>query len=547
MSAVPARLLGPRWETHPVVRSRRVTGWLLVAASAVVPALIALAITVEMPHPSYVLVIAVLLGVAAVGALLISTRYEVTVTIVALYLGMLDGPVKLSVAGGHQTVSAARDVLIFSVVLGALLRLLTKRERITLPPLSVWVALFVATVLVEAFNPATHGIVKALGGFRQLLEWVPFFFFGYMLMRSKRRIRRFFLLVGVIALANAVVGTYQSRLTPTQLASWGPGYEQLALGSSVLGGRSFESEGVSHVRPPALGSDAGFGGGVGMIALPATLALLAGGTLRRRWPAVILCLGAMVGIATAQGRLQAVGAVIALLIYAAFMLGMRSSRQRQHSLRPLATMLGIAVLAIPAGALLVSTLGSSTFGRFNSFATGEHDDNKLPGLEDLPGQVIKRPFGIGLGSTAAAAGFGGLTKRSAIEEEHHAAASNQYNTLADEVGLLGVIAWLGYVVRLILLSLRSLRRVFDIELRGDLAAMFASFVGIVFVGVSGPTGESAALGPFFWFFGGTAAYWFLGPGRTALGAAPSARTEAAAKPVRVRTVAGALGGGGALP
>ena len=44
--------------------------------------------------------------------------------------------------------------------------------------------------LVEAFNPSTHGILKILGGFRQQLEWIPFFFFGYVVMRSKAPLPR---------------------------------------------------------------------------------------------------------------------------------------------------------------------------------------------------------------------------------------------------------------------------------------------------------------------------------------------------------------------
>ena len=91
-----------------------------------------------------------------------NSRLEVTVTILALYLGLLDGPVKL-LSEGHELATAFRDVLIFAVSLGALARLVMKRERIRLPPLSGWVILFVVLVLAEAFNPHTHGILKALG------------------------------------------------------------------------------------------------------------------------------------------------------------------------------------------------------------------------------------------------------------------------------------------------------------------------------------------------------------------------------------------------
>src|SRR5262249_38998127 len=150
-----------------------------------------------------------------------SKRLEVSVVILVLYLGLLEGPVKLG-SGGGNAASATRDVLIFSVALGALLRLSFVRARIKLPPLSGWVIAFVALALAEAFNPKTAGLSKVLGGYRAQLEWVPFFFFGYALMRSKQRFRRLFLVLGVIALANGIVGTYQAGLGIEQLASWGP-------------------------------------------------------------------------------------------------------------------------------------------------------------------------------------------------------------------------------------------------------------------------------------------------------------------------------------
>ena len=97
-------------------------------------------------------------------------------------------------------------MLIVAIALGMLTRLSRKRERVTLPPLSGWVLAFVAVVLVEALNPSTGGVLKAVGGYRQQLEFVPLFFFGYVIVRSKRRFRQLFLLLGVIALANGVVG-----------------------------------------------------------------------------------------------------------------------------------------------------------------------------------------------------------------------------------------------------------------------------------------------------------------------------------------------------
>ena len=61
-----------------------------------------------------------------------------------------------------------------------------------LPPLSGGFWPSSPLVLAEAFNPDTARAAEDPGRLRQQLEWVPFFFFGYVLMRSKERFRSAF-------------------------------------------------------------------------------------------------------------------------------------------------------------------------------------------------------------------------------------------------------------------------------------------------------------------------------------------------------------------
>jgi hypothetical protein len=508
MSAADARLASPVGGAHPVVLNRRLRELVLLALSVLLPLVLALAISLQVSHPSLLLLLALTVGGLGVVALMVNPRYEVSVAIIMLYLGLLEGPLKLG-SGAHEAASVVRDVLIFSVSTGAFLRIVVKKERLSLPPLSAWALAFVALVMVEALNPKTVSLVKALGGFRQQLEWVPFFFLGYGLLRTKKRFRTFFLLLGVIALANGVVSTYQTRLSPAQLASWGPGYRELVFGTvGGLTGRTYISEGQSRVRPPGLGADAGFSGGVGVVALTATLALLASGRLRRRWFVLICSLGAMLGIVTGLGRLQVVGAVISVLTFAAL-----SFSAGRRVTRPLATLLGVAVLAIPLGAVLVSFEGSGTFARYASIAPGSvtsSKDTKTSSIAHIPKLLEAAPFGVGLGIVGAAGGFGG--RQTEVFEGHAAGAETEYNFIADEVGLPGLLLWVALTIRVVALVLPRLRRIADVDMRLYLAAMFSAFVAMTIMGFSGPTTGSAAFGPFFWGFLGAVAYWFAGPG-----------------------------------
>ena len=512
MAAYRPRLSSPVAGAQPAVLNRRVRDLLLVGVTGLVPLVIALGITREVRNPNIPLTLGLMVAALGVVMLLLSTRYAVTLALIALYLGLFEGPVKLG-SGGGSAASASRDVLIFAVSLGAVVRILVRRERVRLPPLSGWVLAFAALVLVESFNPQTRGILKVIGGFRQQLEWMPFFFFGYLLMRSKERFRQFFLLLGVIALANGVVGVYQSRLSPTQLSSWGPGYHELAEGGGAKGqgGRTYRSEGVARVRPPALGSSSGFGGSVAVLALPAILALFLIVRWRRRWLVALFCLGALGAVATSASRTSVIGAVVAVLVFT-----LLSLYGGGRALRPLAALLVVVGLALGVASVIAATEGAGVFSRYASIASPEQAastsvDTKQRSLTQIPSDIANAPFGVGLATVAAATGFGGVNK--VTIEEHSASAESQYNSVVLELGAVGLLLWVALTIKLAVLVVRRLRRIDDIELRAELAAVFAAVFALVVMGFSGPTTYTSPAGPFFWFAVGIAAYWLAGPGR----------------------------------
>jgi hypothetical protein len=510
MSSPHPRSLG----VHPAVLERRLRELLVAGAAAAAALAAALAISLLVPHPNLVLLLAIVAGALGLYVLVANSRLEVTVTLLALYLCLLDGPVKLLSGGGTAT-SALRNVLILGVALGALGRLLAKREPIKLPPLTGWMLALLLLVLVEAANPNTGGFLHFLGGFRQQLQRVPFFFFAYVLMRDVERFRKFFLILGVVALANGIVATYQTRLSPTQIAGWGPGYHQRVYGTTVEGkkkggGRVYVSEGEGRIRPLALGSDSGFGGGVGVVALPGTLALMAMWRGRRRWIAVVLSLGAMVAVATCLGRLQVVGAVLAVLAFA-----LLSSTLGRRMTRPVVALLAVGALALPLGALFVSAEGAGTFKRYENIAPEKAASTstgyKANALGLIPHEMTVSPFGVGLGSVGSVSGFGGRSTE--LLEGHGVSSETQFNLMADELGLPGLIWWTAFSLYVILLATLRVRRIEDPELGIALAGVFAPLIALFLMGFSGPIVTSAASGPYVFFAAGIASYWLLGPGR----------------------------------
>ena len=153
-----------------------------------------------------------------------------------------------------------------------------------------------------------------------------------------------------------------------------------------------------------------------------------------------------------------------------------------------------------------------------SYCTNIHPAESLSEVRSvLLGHVVnvkralspEAPFGVGLGSVAAAGGFGGKPNP---EEVQKLSGETQYSFLTDEVGAPGLLLWTAFMFTLIGLSGFRLRRIEDPEMRIWLAAISAPLIAMVIMGTSGLVSASGTFGPYLWFAAGTCAYWLAGPG-----------------------------------
>jgi len=492
---------------HPAVTSRRIHDTATTAAFALAAIGAALAVAIALPKPNLPLTLGVIVMLLFIVWLAVSPKIEWTVTALVIFLGCLNGPTKL-VANAGALSSGVQDVLVLAVTLGLIVRTIAKRTPVSMPPLVGWVIAWIVFVLIEAFNPNTVGILKTLAGYRQQLQWVPFFWFGYLLIRTPQRFKRAFWLLGVIALLNAFASTGQTQLSPEEVASLGSGYSARVNGPAA---RTYGSGGEGHVRPLGLGSDSGFSGGIGMIALPGCLALVALSKRRReRWAALILTLGCLAGVITGLGRLQVGGTIIALGAFVgySFLAGRRISK-------PILALLGAVAIALPVGVVFVEAVGSGVFSRYTSIQperfAGTAGSYKFGEIEAIPKYIAAQPFGFGLGTAGAVSGFGGKQKE--LFEGHNIPADTEYNFLVKELGIFGLAIWLGFLIRLIVLAATHLRRVVHPELQILLIAIASPLVAAFFMALDGPVSAGVAGGAYFWFAGGVMSYWFLGKGR----------------------------------
>jgi glycosyltransferase involved in cell wall biosynthesis len=472
------------------------TGLAVVVFAVLGPLLFALAIRVEVTS-----LLETLLAVAAVGVLawmFLSERYAVTLAVFMLYVGLADGFLKLKT--GNENVTALRDLLLVAIVAGGLARMVLRKSRVTPPPLTGWVVAFTVVVVVQLANPSTYSLTHGIAALRPHLQFVPLFFLGYAVLRTKARLRWFLILMLFVAAVNGVVSLVQFNLTPDELADWGPGYRDRIEGVGVAA-RTFEDEsGTVRTRPFALGSDSGFGGGVAALALPGALALISLG--RRRAAALVaipLAAGAILAVVTSQGRGVVLASVAAIFAFVALAIVGRR-------LVPTLVAIGVGVLVTWFVISAVGGNDQAALGRYDSIAPTKAlqtaQEERGGAFTIVPLYIDAFPLGAGLGSVGPAAGFGGAPDKGLSGE-------TEFSFLLVEAGIAGLAVILLFHLRLLGLSLTGIRRTRDPELRLLLAGFAAPLFAIFFLYLGGPATASTPLAPYLWFAAGVLAYWLI--------------------------------------
>ena len=439
-----------------------------------------------------------LLGAVAVW-MFFSERYERTLAVLALYLGLFDGFLKLKT--GSSLATLGRDVLMYSIAAGALARLALRAEPIRIPKLSIPILIWVVICAAEIFNPIVPSLTHAAAGVRQHIEFVPLFFLGYAVMRSERRLIGLCILLVVAAAANGVVALIQSRLSLTALAAWGPGYARLVYGATTVTARTFfDASGAEHVRPPGLGSDFGFGGTLGILAAPAVLALGSAWGRSRRAFAVAAVGGPFVVMAviTSQSRTAVVGAVVAAVVY---LFLTATSKKGAQTIAAAAVIGAVAYAALP----LAFPAATHESNRYASIAPSKVISTAISyrsgTLALIPGYIVNYPLGDGIGENGPAAGasIGG-------PQFGTNSAESEFNFLVLEVGVPGLLLLTALTATVIWRGVR-LRRIANTNRQRLLMALVAADVGIGATWFAGIATASSPTSPFFWFTAGTIVYW----------------------------------------
>jgi len=450
-------------------------------------------------------------GPAAVGAVIFvllaawcfsHRRVDQSLAALGLYLGLLDGYLKLS--AGSPFITLARDVLVVAIAGGALLRAMNSHKPLPLPPLGGLVLAFSAVVLVELFNPGAPGLGTGAAGVRQHLEFVPLFFLGYAFMRRGTQIHKLLMVLLVCAAAGGIASYIQSTLTPEEFAKWGPGYSERILGTGAFEGAprvAVDEAGETSIRPFGLGSDLGAGAIAAALALPALIAMMLSARGGVRIVLIPLAIGIGLAVATSGTRAALVTVFVSLVAF-----GLIAAVSR-NALRIVAGLTIGTILVY--GAFEYLGPSNTTARRAQSIAPSR----ALTTFSQERGSSVTRfgdyaasyPLGLGVGTVGPAAAA--LSNRPQATRTLN--QETQWNFLILELGIVGLACFVAINLRLMTLALTRIRRITDHALRLQLAALAAPLFGLFIQGFAGPTTVTVPAAPYFWFVAGVLSYWVV--------------------------------------
>jgi O-antigen ligase len=317
----------------------------------------------------------------------------------------------------------------------------------------------------------------------------------------------------MIAAVNGVVGLIQVNITPEELSSWGPGYEEAINGEGSVSARTFaDDKGNERNRPFGLGGDVGFGGSVGMLAIPAALGLLA--LSKRRGVRILtgmLAVGTVLAVATSEARTAVLGSVIAVFAFAGLTITSKGG------LRTLLALGAALVIGYGAIALLSSSTESGSFDRYESIsnpskALSTAFNYRKDTLSKVPDYIVDIPFGAGIGSKGPAASVAGIGKGAELDGE------SEPTFLLIELGLPGFLIMLGLTLTLFYISITKIRVIADRETRILLTAIAAPLFAIFSTWFVGVTTATTPTSPYLWFAAGVLSCWLLGEGQRSFSA-----------------------------
>jgi hypothetical protein len=382
--------------------------------------------------PSLKFAFAILVGGVTLLWFLTTERISTAFLILILYLGVAEGYLKLMSSGSLFYVAyATRSILTVAIIINLLVKAYNRKlndigYRLSWPPFSLLIAFYLVWCIISIFHPEGINLINSVAGVRPHIEFVPFYFIGFIVCQKEPQwfIKLLIVLV-LIGVLNSVAAIHQYKVGPDHLPQvWGAGYEKLVHGihdsqyemqtvrdQTTYSSRIYYDNNYNpQLRPPGLGSDHTFPAMVAQISIFAILVLLFYYLKTRNYWLLgflmmsdfLLFAGIIVSASRSYLLLTIVGLSVGLLFYTREILSGQKLK--------IIVLIIIAATVLGGNYAIKSYLSESVYDRFQNISTPEKlytrlEEEKFSNWDFTRKYIFESPLGRGLGKVGPGAAF----------------------------------------------------------------------------------------------------------------------------------------------
>lgn len=461
---------------------------------------------------------------------LTTERIQIAILLLILYMGLFEGVFKFTTDGLlFYLVYAVRNVLTASLILNVFFKAYNRKLEaagfhFTWPPFTLLIGFYLLWVLINIFHPEGINLMNSIAGARPHIEFVPFYFLGFLICTKEPKwFVHLLITIVIIGVINSAVAIHQYKIGPENLvAVYGEGYaklistetiEQQEEGTgrtSAYRGRVYlDNENNAQLRPPGLGSDAGFPAMVAEIAVFSLLVLLFYYLkMRNFWlvgflvaASLLLFAGIVVSAARSYLLLTLVGVTIGALFY------IREIFAGQKLKIVVLVIVGITILG--GNYVIKSYVSDNAYDRFQNISTPEKlynrlKDEKFRNWAYTQRYLIESPLGRGLGKVGSATAF--FATRDDVEVVT-GNGETEFNFFLSELGVVGLLLFYAILLATFLKSSVIMRRSEADSYQRMSATVIFLFILVFFLNSPFGTGAPFPTKASLWLFMGC--FWAL--------------------------------------
>jgi len=367
--------------------------------------------------------------------------------------------------GNNMAIYFAKDFFVLLVYISFFAAYRRKEATFFRPPFLIPVLIFVWFGFMQIFNPASTSIWYGLMGFKIFFYYVPLVFIGYGLLNSEEELRRFFKVNLILALVVIALGIAQSILGPTFL---NPAIqaEDLRFGSSLY--RVSPITGAVAYRPNGVFVSAGRYANFILVAWLLVLGFSGYLLLRQKHGRLLAFIAIPVAAAgsflTASRGSLVWGLINAAVTSVAFLWGapwkegevLRTMRSIQRVAVGIALGMVLLFYLYPDALLSRLAIYQETLDPNSPASEVANRGWTYPVQNFMAAFTYERwPYGYGIGTTALGGQY--------VARFFHATppvvgVESGFGTLIVEMGIGGLILWIGMAVAIVLAAWRIVKK-----------------------------------------------------------------------------------------